>query len=66
LQEPSVRQLVVVSAVALVAAASVWAFALTHSSAKLQDRLPGAAPSGIAAPSAATKTSMLRAPSLAS
>jgi len=59
------RQFVGIAAVALVAAASVWAFALTHSSAKIQDRVPGAAPSAVGAPASATKTSMLRARSAA-
>jgi hypothetical protein len=58
-----VRQFVAISAVALVAAASVWAVALTQSSAKIQDRVPGAAPNAVSAPAPATKTSMLRAQS---
>jgi hypothetical protein len=57
------RQFVGISAVALVAAASVWALALTHSSAKIQDRVPGAAPSTVSAP--VTKTSMLHGSSAA-
>jgi hypothetical protein len=56
-----VRQFVAISAVALVAAASVWAVALTQSGAKIQDRVPGAAPNAVSAPAAPTKTSMLRA-----
>jgi hypothetical protein len=56
-----VRQFFAISAFALAAAASVWAVALTQSSAKIQDRVPGAAPNAVSGPASPTKTSMLRA-----